>query len=400
MKKLFVVFAAMAMVGLLAVSCKKGNEPNPTPGISIKFAPTELSLMEGAVSDPIAVTVVPETRKGELRWFVSDQAIADIDVNTLKVKALKEGTCTITAKLFDANNKMEASADLKVTVAPNVNNQVTNVNITPEKLQVALGATKDITISVLPKDAKYDGIVVASADEKIATVAKKQGAEGNVYVVTPVAVGNTTITATVAGKAGKCEVEVVAKGDNRYIVDIYFPVYSQIMDYQERIMSAMAEKWDVDEENNKEGVNWVFKCKEEFAQQMAFWIASYVYKPSKGAKFSYYIGAKKPGDMSAEVGESILEKYGFTSNVQSGTLTSGEAAVQATNKDINVDGLLYWEDKELSGQKLTVLTFQASDSNGSKSKSVFNVVSGKTIFSGVSKVNAIPELERYLQVRR
>ena len=104
--------------------------------------------------------------------------------------------------------------------------------------------------------------------------------------------------------------------------------------------------------------------------------------------------------MSAEVGESILEKYGFTSNVQSGTLTSGEAAVQATNKDINVDGLLYWEDKELSGQKLTVLTFQASDSNGSKSKSVFNVVSGKTIFSGVSKVNAIPELERYLQVRR
>ena len=65
MKKLFATFAALAMVGLMAVSCKEDNN-KPDTGISIKFAPTELSLMEGAISDPIAVTVVPENRASEL----------------------------------------------------------------------------------------------------------------------------------------------------------------------------------------------------------------------------------------------------------------------------------------------------------------------------------------------
>lgn len=208
MKKLFATFAALAMVGLMAVSCKEDNN-KPNTGISIKFAPTELSLMEGAISDPIAVTVVPEKRAGELKWFVSDQTIADIDVNTLKVKALKEGTCTITAKLFDANNKAEATADLKVTVAPNVNNQITNVIIKPEKVVLAPQETKDITISILPESAKHGDIVVASTDDKIAKVTNKKD---NVFTITANAIGNVTITATVGDKAGKCEVEVKEGG--------------------------------------------------------------------------------------------------------------------------------------------------------------------------------------------
>lgn len=221
MKNLFATFAALAMVGLMAVSCKEDNN-KPDTGISIKFAPTELSLMEGAISDPIAVTVVPENRASELKWFVSDQTIADIDVNTLKVKALKEGTCTITAKLFDANNKAEATADLKVTVAPNVNNQITNVIIKPEKVVLAPQETKDITISILPEGAKHGDIVVASTDDKIAKVTNKKD---NVFTITANAVGNVTITATVGDKAGKCEVEVKEGGADqkgKIVKDFYF----------------------------------------------------------------------------------------------------------------------------------------------------------------------------------
>ena len=205
----------------MAVSCKEDNN-KPNTGISIKFAPTELSLMEGAISDPIAVTVVPENRAGELKWFVSDQTIADIDVNTLKVKALKEGTCTITAKLFDANNKAEATADLKVTVAPNVNNEVTNVTIKPEKVTLAPQETKDITISILPEGAKHGDIVVASTDDKIAKVTNKKD---NVFTITANAVGKVTVTATVGDKAGKCEVEVKEGGaelKGKIVKDFYF----------------------------------------------------------------------------------------------------------------------------------------------------------------------------------
>lgn len=221
MKKLFATFAALAMVGLMAVSCKEDNN-KPDTGISIKFAPTELSLMEGAISDPIAVTVVPENRASELKWFVSDQTIADIDVNTLKVKALKEGTCTITAKLFDANNKAEATADLKVTVAPNVNNEVANVTIKPEKVVLAPQETKDITINILPEGAKHGDIVVASTDDKIAKVTNKKD---NVFTITANAIGKVTVTATVGDKAGKCEVEVKEGGADlkgKIVKDFYF----------------------------------------------------------------------------------------------------------------------------------------------------------------------------------
>lgn len=205
----------------MAVSCKEDNN-KPDTGISIKFAPTELSLMEGAISDPIAVTVVPENRASELKWFVSDQTIADIDVNTLKVKALKEGTCTITAKLFDANNKAEATADLKVTVAPNVNNEVANVTIKPEKVVLAPQETKDITINILPEGAKHGDIVVASTNDEIAKVTNKKD---NVFTITANAVGKVTVTATVGDKAGKCEVEVKEGGaelKGKIVKDFYF----------------------------------------------------------------------------------------------------------------------------------------------------------------------------------
>lgn len=249
MKKLFATFAALAMVGLMAVSCKEDNN-KPDTGISIKFAPTELSLMEGAISDPIAVTVVPEKRAGELKWFVSDQTIADIDVNTLKVKALKEGTCTITAKLFDANNKAEATADLKVTVAPNVNNQITNVVIKPEKVVLAPQETKDITISILPENAKHGDIVVASTDDKIAKVTNKKD---NVFTITANAIGKVTVTATVGDKAGKCEVEVKEGGANlkgKVVKDFYFWDLAQDFDLDD--ITKAEEKIGREQDGNPE----------------------------------------------------------------------------------------------------------------------------------------------------
>lgn len=279
---------------------------------------------------------------------------------------------------------------------------LTELKIAPEERLMVVGKPGDFTIVAAPEGTKLDGIQVKSSDEKVATVAKKEDPKGtaqNVYVVTPVAAGKTTITATFGGKTAKCEITVKdLKTDNRFIKDIYFPVYANLEDYEDVLMAAMDKNWEFDEENSKEGVSWAFGCKKELANSMDFWIANYVYTPKKGSKFSVFIGAKNPGEVDEALAKSIMKKYGFTNNEQSGTLEGGTPAIQADNGDINVTGMIYWEDKTLQGNTITIVTLQVVDTKGANQESSFNAVTSQTIFN--RKAYEMPNLERLLQVRR
>lgn len=280
--------------------------------------------------------------------------------------------------------------------------ELTVLKIAPEERLMAVGRPGEFTIVAVPEETKLDGIEVKSSDEKVATVAKKEDPKGNVqnvYVVTPLAAGKTTITATFGGKTAKCEITVKdVKTDNRFIKDIYFPVYAHLEDYEDVLMAAMDKNWEFDEENSKEGASWAFGCKKEFANSMDFWIANYVYTPKKGSKFSGFIGAKMPGEMDEALAKSIMKKYGFTQNEQSGKLEDGTPAIQADNGDINVTGMIYWEDKTIQGNTLTVVTLQVVDAKGASTESSFNAVTGQTIFN--KEAYEMPNLERLLQVRR
>lgn len=114
MKRLFIAFASLAMVALFATSCKSDEQPTYTK--TIKITPSELTIVVGKSSEPLEVKIEPEQKVRDIKWFVSDKAIADINTRTLVVKGLKEGSCTIKAVLYDADRNIEAATDLTVKV--------------------------------------------------------------------------------------------------------------------------------------------------------------------------------------------------------------------------------------------------------------------------------------------
>lgn len=78
---------------------------------------------------------------------------------------------------------------------------VSEVRIDKPTMELTVGDTEQLTVTVLPGNAGYDGIVWKSGNTSVATV----GAGG---FVTAVAAGNTTITATVGRKSATCSVTV------------------------------------------------------------------------------------------------------------------------------------------------------------------------------------------------
>jgi hypothetical protein len=103
------------------------------------------------------------------------------------------GVETITASITNADNTTTTSADFALTVGDAV---VTSVEISPASLIVPMGQSLSFTATAFMSDGTQQDVTATAgwtvADETIATVAA--GA------VTPVAVGNTTVTAAFGGQ--------------------------------------------------------------------------------------------------------------------------------------------------------------------------------------------------------
>jgi uncharacterized protein YjdB len=129
-------------------------------------------------------------------WSSSDEAVAVVS-SSGRVSALKVGTATITA----SSEGKSGTATVAVTGAP-----VAAVNVTPPTASVVVGQTT--TLSAQPVDANgaaLSGRAIAwsTSNDKVATVDQSG-------VVTGVAAGQATITATSEGKSGSAVVTVTA----------------------------------------------------------------------------------------------------------------------------------------------------------------------------------------------
>ena len=158
---------------------------------SITLDKTSLSLYEGD-SAIITATVNPDDATDKsVTWSSSDAAIATVDQNGT-IKAIKEGTVTITAK---AGGK-EASCVVEVAKIP-----VSSITLDKENLTLFIGDDYQLKATVLPRNAFDRSITWSSSNPAIATVDQN----GTIKAIKE---GTVTITAKAGGKEASCVVEV------------------------------------------------------------------------------------------------------------------------------------------------------------------------------------------------
>ena len=185
-----------ATLMLLATSCQKTKEKE-IPVASVGLNRVSLTLVTGETETLIA-TVLPENATDKsIRWNSSSPTVAKVEEGV--VTALSEGTTTITAF---ASRKM---ASCLVTVSKRIV-AVESVTLDKEEMVLKVGDTETLVATVHPDDATDKTVSWSSSDEGVATVT-----DG---LVTAVAAGSATITATAGGKSASCPVTVETNEKN------------------------------------------------------------------------------------------------------------------------------------------------------------------------------------------
>ena len=147
----------------------------------------------------LTATVLPElTTNKAVTWKSSNESVATVDANGV-VTAVAVGEAIITATTTDGSN---LSATCKVTVVPTLATSI-ELDIT----EISLEATETATLiaTVLPELTTDKSVKWASSDETVVVVDENG-------VVTAVAVGEATITATTvddSNLSATCQVTVI-----------------------------------------------------------------------------------------------------------------------------------------------------------------------------------------------
>jgi len=176
----------------------------PVPVASVAVSPATLEIEVGATGSLSAATFDREGNELEGRsvaWSSSNEEVATISAEGV-VSGVGEGEATITATSEDQSG----SASVRVVPVP-----VASVAVAPATLEIEVGATGSLSAATFDREGnELEGRSVAwsSSDETVATVSQ----EG---VVTGVAGGAATITATSEGQSGSASVTVACSGTER-----------------------------------------------------------------------------------------------------------------------------------------------------------------------------------------
>jgi uncharacterized protein YjdB len=176
----------------------------PAPVATVTVTPNPASVAVGAT---VQLTATLKDANGNtltgrtVAWTTSNASFATVNASTGLVTGVAAGSATITAT---SEGKSGTSA---VTVVAGTPAPVATVTVTPNPASVAVGATVQLTATL--KDANGNtltGRTVAwtTSNASFATVNSSSG------LVTGVAAGSATITATSEGKSGTSAVTVTA----------------------------------------------------------------------------------------------------------------------------------------------------------------------------------------------
>ena len=180
-----------AMAGGKSESCSIRVEQRTVAVTSVELDRKTLEMTEGD-EVTLTATVKPDDATDKtVTWSTSDASVATVTDG--KVKALKPGTATITAKAGDK------SAKCTVTVAAKVI-PVTSVTLDQHTLEMTVGEEYTLHATILPEDATNKNIDWISSSEYFATVE-----DGLVKALNP---GEVTITVQVADKEDRCVITI------------------------------------------------------------------------------------------------------------------------------------------------------------------------------------------------
>ena len=168
---------------------------------SITLDHTALNLATGA-SETLTATVKPDDATDKTyTWASTNSSMAEVDAAG-KVTAKAVGTVTITATTTDGGLVAGCEVTVYNPVVP-----VESITLDHTELAMVVGGDTFITATVKPDDATYKKIEWTSSDNSVVTVKEYK----DIWVVTAVAEGTATITATCGSVSATCVVTVSKK---------------------------------------------------------------------------------------------------------------------------------------------------------------------------------------------
>ncbi len=166
---------------------------------SVTVYPKTITLKVGEWSYAAYAEVSPpDADCSQVRWRSNNSSVATVNAASGYIYANAEGTARIYALSTDGS---ECNDYLTVTVSNTV--PVTSVTLNRLSLSVEEGRNGFLTATVLPDNATNTNVIWSSSDNSVATVSNG--------VITGIAKGYATITATAAdgtGKSASCTVYV------------------------------------------------------------------------------------------------------------------------------------------------------------------------------------------------
>ena len=190
----------------LSATCKVTVEQ--TFASSISLDKTSISL-KATESETLKATILPATTTNQaVTWKSDNEAIATVDANGV-VTAHEVGVATITATTTDGTN-LSASCTVNV-----IHTQASSITLNMTEVSLKALETAELSVEILPATTTNKVVTWKSDNEAIAKV----DANG---VVTAIAVGETTITATTtdgSNLSAYCKVTVIPTLANSITLD-------------------------------------------------------------------------------------------------------------------------------------------------------------------------------------
>ncbi len=178
-----------ATAGGKSATCAVSVKKSVVAVTSVTLNKTSLNMTKGQ-SETLTATVTPDNATDKtVSWSSSDATIASVDQNG-RVTALKSGSATIMAKAG------EKSATCSVTITT----PVESVSLDRTSVNLEEGQTTTLVATINPNDADDKTVTWTTSNASVATVTNG--------VVTAIAEGVATITASVGGKSATCSITV------------------------------------------------------------------------------------------------------------------------------------------------------------------------------------------------
>lgn len=164
------------------------------PVSTVNIKPDKLSMAPGTIAHLKAVFEPSDATIQEVTWSSTDTNIAEVDKDG-NVTAKRNGSATI--NIITINGNKTATCTVTVTIP------VTGVTLTPETVELKVGETKNLIITVAPETATNKKYTYTSDKESVATV-------DNTGLITAKSVGTAKITVTTedGNKTATCTVTV------------------------------------------------------------------------------------------------------------------------------------------------------------------------------------------------